>query len=92
MNRKVVAVVLAHAPTETWDCSACGALWPCEPARGELRELHADDPVELAVHMAHCLGRAAGVLAAEDPHHLYQRFISWTQPPALDSDHAAALR
>jgi hypothetical protein len=91
VNRRMPTIVLAHAPTETWDCSACDGNWPCKSARDELRELHADDPVELAVHMAHCLGRAAGVLAAQDPTRLYERFIGWTRPTPLDHDHAAAI-
>ncbi|GID51118.1 hypothetical protein Aca07nite_83930 [Actinoplanes capillaceus] len=68
-----------HQPDPaTYDCLACEKEWPCDPAR-EFLLLSTPDRVQLAIRMWTELEHAAGVLRAEPPSVLFERFLRWAR-------------
>ncbi|WP_348651117.1 hypothetical protein [Micromonospora sp. WMMD882] len=66
-----------------WLCRACGAEWPCAPARLALVARFGQDRVSLAVYLAVLMDRAYDDKAALNPApgpdvaELYRRFLGW---------------
>ncbi|GAB3843727.1 hypothetical protein GCM10029963_19200 [Micromonospora andamanensis] len=72
----------AHVPSRpTWRCQACGAAWPCSPAKLRLLAVYRDDKPALMVHLIELREEAAGQLAEsgsdEDAAGLHRRFTDW---------------
>jgi hypothetical protein len=66
-----------------WRCRACGAEWPCQPARLALLTEYRHDRAALLVHLA-TLMREAGAQLAQlgghaRPDGLTERFMSWAR-------------
>lgn len=71
---------LRHPPLRpSWDCATCGQPWACHPARVELAERYAGDPISLAVYVGMQLDHAAREMPNADPGDLYERFVAWTR-------------
>jgi hypothetical protein len=71
----------AHtARRPTWMCAVCpdDTPWPCPPARTQLAEAYADEPVALSVDIGEMLPVAAEEAGITDPAELYERFVAWT--------------
>ena len=67
-----------HQPCRpSWDCSACGKPWPCDPARETLAQRH--DRQGLAVHLADWMIEAARDMPSTAPGELFDRFMAWTR-------------
>jgi hypothetical protein len=72
-----VAVMREHAPARpTWECSACGAGWPCAPLRAAMPLVMA--PRQLRVIMYGALTDAARDMPGASPLALHERFLAWT--------------
>jgi len=70
-----------HAPTRPlFRCRACGALWPCQPARLSLLFLYRGDPQGLRMHLAHKLLAALADQPQMDALTLATRFLGWLSP------------
>ncbi|MFV2017893.1 flavin reductase [Micromonospora sp. LOL_023] len=70
-----------HEPARpTWSCTVCsdGTPWPCSPARTQLAEAYAGEPIALSVDIAELLSVAAEEAGITDPADLYERFVAWT--------------
>ncbi|MDG4768738.1 hypothetical protein [Solwaraspora sp. WMMD792] len=75
------AVEPAHTPHRpTWDCVVCpdGTPWPCSPARVQLAEAYASEPLALSVDIGEMLTVAAREAGITDPAELHERFVAWT--------------
>ncbi|SCE64599.1 hypothetical protein [Micromonospora mirobrigensis] len=73
------------AARPVWLCRACGAPWPCQPAKLGLRAEYAGDRVGLAVYLCGLLHEAvADRLRLRpdevDPAEFFARFVGWTRP------------
>ncbi|MFD1365008.1 hypothetical protein [Actinoplanes sichuanensis] len=67
-----------HTPERpSWDCLACGHLWPCDPAREELKADH--DLVQLAIYMWDRLEEAVRDLPPTPATEMFERFLKWTR-------------
>lgn len=72
-----------------WDCTVCGAPWPCGTARGKLLEEFGRSPSVLTIYMSAQMYDAfsdlvtAGHLA---PANLFERFIGWARKAAIVPD------
>nr|WP_145777716.1 flavin reductase [Micromonospora olivasterospora] len=66
-----------------WRCRACGAEWPCQPARLSLLVEYRDDRVALLVYLATLMNEAGDQLAqltAQPRVDLTDRFLTWARP------------
>jgi hypothetical protein len=72
-----------HDPARAvdWDCLACGKEWPCDPAREDLLATH--DVVQLRMVMWNALEEAVHILPPTPPEVLFERFLHWTERPAM---------
>ncbi|ROO51477.1 hypothetical protein EDC02_6355 [Micromonospora sp. Llam0] len=71
----------AHTPHRpSWTCAVCApdTPWPCPPARTQLAEAYAGEPIALSVDVGEMLTVAAGEAGITDPAELYERFVAWT--------------
>ncbi|SIS03672.1 flavin reductase [Micromonospora avicenniae] len=69
-----------HLPvTPAWTCGGCGADWPCQTRRCELRAEYQRAPVSLALYLAAQLVDAAQDLSHVPAGHLHHRFLGWTR-------------
>ncbi|MFY1695832.1 hypothetical protein [Solwaraspora sp. WMMA2101] len=72
---------VVHTPHRpSWMCAACpvDTPWPCPPARIQLAEAYAGEPIALSVDIGEMLPMAAEEAGVTDPAELYERFVSWT--------------
>ncbi|WP_433530757.1 flavin reductase [Micromonospora sp. CA-263727] len=72
----------AHLPSRpTWRCRACGAAWPCSPAKLRLLAEYRGNMTGLLVYLATLREEAAEQLAELDsgarPDDLNKRFTEW---------------
>ncbi|MFC6019419.1 hypothetical protein ACFP2T_24825 [Plantactinospora solaniradicis] len=68
----------AHTATRpAFRCRACGAPWPCQPARLSLLLAYRGDRIGLLVYLAGQLHRALHDLPNLDPAQLSTRFLGW---------------
>ncbi|TYC06499.1 flavin reductase [Micromonospora sp. WP24] len=72
-----MTIQLPVAPA--WTCGCCGADWPCQIRRRELRAEYDRAPVSLALYLAAQLVDAAEDLAHLSAGHLHYRFLGWTR-------------
>lgn len=69
---------LSHTPIRgAWTCATCDVPWPCESARGRLRDEYDGASVSLALYLAACMVEAADQLPATPSGELYRRFLGW---------------
>lgn len=77
-----------HLPLRsTWDCTTCGALWPCAGAKVDLAREYRSSSTSLSVYLAAQLYEAVDTLTAKGdatPADLYSRFLSWARPAHLN--------
>ncbi|BCJ59318.1 flavin reductase [Micromonospora endophytica] len=71
-----------HLPSRpTWRCHACGAPWPCGPAKARLLAEYRGNIPALMVYLVAQREEAAEQLAeltsAERPGELHRRFTDW---------------
>ncbi|GIJ81034.1 hypothetical protein Xph01_54660 [Micromonospora phaseoli] len=71
-----------HAPARpAWRCRACGAPWPCQPAKLRLLAEYADNTPSLMVYLVTLREEAAGQLADQtsvrQAGDLHRRFTDW---------------
>ncbi|SCL38426.1 hypothetical protein GA0074692_5007 [Micromonospora pallida] len=62
-----------------WRCRACGAPWPCQPAKLLLLDLYADDRLGLMVDLGVTMAAALPDLSHTE--NLLDRFVRWARPP-----------
>ncbi|WP_091100817.1 flavin reductase family protein [Micromonospora citrea] len=66
-----------------WRCRACGAPWPCQPARLALLARYRSDRPALMIYLGTLLTEAAGQLAQLNGHtppaDLHDRFLGWAR-------------
>lgn len=70
-----------HTPQRpVWTCAVCpvDTPWPCPPARVQLAEAYAGEPLALSVDLGGMLPLAAAEAGITDPRELYERFVAWT--------------
>jgi hypothetical protein len=68
----------AHTATRpAFRCRACGAPWPCQPARLSLLLAYRDNRIGLLVYLACQLHRALHDLPNSNPAQLSTRFLGW---------------
>ncbi|MGK5742017.1 hypothetical protein [Micromonospora sp. URMC 103] len=86
--RAAVTTSRSHLPLRPlWLCRACGAPWPCAPAKLALVREYAGSHVTLCLYLSSLLQDAATDLHLLDPHgapgpgQLYDRFIGWAAHP-----------
>ncbi|MFF4809867.1 flavin reductase [Micromonospora chersina] len=69
-----------HLPVKpAWACGDCGANWPCQTRRHELRAEYEAAPVSLALYLATQLVDATEDLREVPAGHLHRRFLGWTR-------------
>ncbi|MEU5526011.1 flavin reductase [Micromonospora chersina] len=69
-----------HVPVKpAWTCGGCGANWPCETRRRELRAEYDGALVSLALYLATQLVDATQDLTHVPAGHLHRRFLGWTR-------------
>ncbi|MEV4478238.1 flavin reductase [Micromonospora coxensis] len=73
-----------HEPMRPlWRCRACGAVWPCQPARLSLLVQYRHDRAGLLVYLATLMSEAAaqlGQLGGQvSPAELTERFLTWAR-------------
>ncbi len=69
-----------HLPVKpAWSCGGCGADWPCQTRRRELRAEYDRAPVSMALYLAAQLVDAAQDLAHVPAGNLHHRFLGWTR-------------
>ncbi|MEV6691346.1 flavin reductase [Micromonospora sp. NPDC051196] len=71
-----------HVPSRpAWRCRACGAPWPCQPAKLRLLAEYAGNMPSLMVYLVALREEAAEHLAelasATPPKNLHRRFTDW---------------
>lgn len=72
----------AHTPMRPqFRCRACGAPWPCQPARLALLFLYRGDRQGLRVHLAHKMLAALSDQPQQDALTLAARLFGWLPPP-----------
>ncbi|MEH0841596.1 flavin reductase [Micromonospora sp. CPCC 205711] len=76
--------VRPHVPMRPlWRCRACGAEWPCQPARLSMLVQYRDDRAALLVYLATLMSEAGDQLAQLGGHvrptDLTERFLSWAR-------------
>ncbi|MFG1951542.1 flavin reductase [Micromonospora sp. NPDC048830] len=73
-----------HLPMRPlWRCRACGAEWPCQPARLSLLVEYRDDRTALLIYLATLMAEAGDQLAqltAQPRVDLRDRFLTWARP------------
>ncbi|MEV0155385.1 flavin reductase [Micromonospora sp. NPDC050686] len=66
-----------------WRCRACGAEWPCQPARLALLVEYRADRTALLVYLSTLMAEAGGQLAQLNGHvvpaNLTERFLAWAR-------------
>ncbi|TDC41435.1 hypothetical protein [Micromonospora sp. KC213] len=72
------------AARPAWRCRACGAPWPCQPAKLHLRQEYAHDRAGLATYLCLLMQDAIGDElrlrpGRVDPAEYFARFIGWTR-------------
>ncbi|GAB3853778.1 hypothetical protein GCM10029963_45620 [Micromonospora andamanensis] len=72
----------AHIPARpSWRCHACGALWPCSPAKLRLLAEYKGNMPSLMVYLVTLREEAAEDLAeldsGERPANMHTRFTAW---------------
>lgn len=73
-----------HLPMRPlWRCRACGAEWPCQPARLALLVEYREDRTALLVYLSTLMAEAGAQLAQLNgnapPADLAERFLSWAR-------------
>ncbi|KAB1910713.1 flavin reductase [Micromonospora sp. AMSO31t] len=69
------------AARPSWRCRACGAPWPCSPARLALLGEYREDRIALLVYLGTLLCEATADLADRHaPQRLADRFVTWARP------------
>lgn len=65
-----------------WTCGGCppGTPWPCPPAKVELGEQYAGDPLGLSWHMAKIANLAATEIPSLGQREFRDRFLAWAEP------------
>ncbi|MEU3455984.1 hypothetical protein ABZ671_20670 [Micromonospora sp. NPDC006766] len=67
-----------HGPVlPVWSCGGCGAPWPCETRRKELRAEFEGARVSLAIYMGSYFVSAAEDLTWLPAGLLHRRFLGW---------------
>lgn len=67
-----------HMPTRpSWECAACGKVWPCEPRRHELLAEYDGALPALAMFMYGYFIDAMQDLPDWNEHQVYRRFLGW---------------
>jgi flavin reductase (DIM6/NTAB) family NADH-FMN oxidoreductase RutF len=61
----------------SWRCRACGAHWPCQPARLALLTEYRHDRTALMLYLGRLMAEAAGQLPRAGD--LHQRFLGWAR-------------
>ncbi|MFI7577188.1 flavin reductase [Micromonospora sp. NPDC049497] len=73
-----------------WRCRACGAQWPCPPARLALLVEYRHDRAALLVYLATLMHEAADQLGQLNGHShpagLTDRFLTWARPRGQDPE------
>ncbi|GAB1689424.1 hypothetical protein [Krasilnikovia sp. M28-CT-15] len=82
---------LTHTPLlPSYDCSCCGAPWPCGPAKVELFEEMRLNRIHVVLYLgAHLRGALDEAISDHDWSHvdnLYERFVGWTKRPPTQPD------
>ncbi|MGW4153417.1 flavin reductase [Micromonospora chersina] len=71
------------AARPSWRCRACGAPWPCSPARLALLGQYREDRIALLIYLGTLLCEATADLAdahgRNTPQRLTDRFITWAR-------------
>ncbi|WNM37229.1 flavin reductase [Micromonospora halotolerans] len=71
------------AARPSWRCRACGAPWPCSPARLALLGEYREDRIALLVHLGTLLCEATADLTdphgRDTPQRLADRFVNWAR-------------
>ncbi|MFF5173085.1 flavin reductase [Micromonospora sp. NPDC000089] len=71
-----------------WRCRACGAEWPCQPARLALLVEYRDDRTALLVYLGTLMQEAGDQLAQLNGHarpaDLVDRFLAWARARGAD--------
>lgn len=62
-----------------WDCSGCGAAWPCPNHRRCLLDRYAGKPAALGIYLSTQMTAAVPDLRHLPPEELYERFLGWLQ-------------
>jgi hypothetical protein len=71
---------IGHLPARpTWDCLACGRLWPCLTAREDLWDEYAQVPTALCMYLAACFMECCADQPGVSAERLYLRFLGWVQ-------------
>ncbi|MEU3453672.1 flavin reductase [Micromonospora sp. NPDC006766] len=78
-----------HVPMRPlWRCRACGAEWPCQPARLALLVEYRDERTALLVYLGTLMQEAGDQLAQIDGHvrppGLTDRFLTWARARGQD--------
>ncbi|MGW9195700.1 flavin reductase [Micromonospora chersina] len=69
-----------HLPVKpAWTCGGCGADWPCQTRRRELRAEYENSPVSLTLYLATQLVDATQDLPHVRAGRLHHRFLGWTR-------------
>ena len=74
-----------HLPMRPlWRCRACGAEWPCQPARLALLVEYRADRTALLVYLSTLMTEAGAQLSQLNghalPENLTERFLTWARP------------
>ncbi|WP_255510065.1 flavin reductase [Micromonospora sp. AP08] len=71
------------AARPSWRCRACGAPWPCSPARLALLGEYREDRIALLVYLGTLLCEATADLTdahgRNAPQRLADRFLTWAR-------------
>ncbi|NJP30474.1 flavin reductase [Micromonospora sp. HSS6-12] len=66
-----------------WRCRACGAHWPCQPARLALLVEYRHDRPALLIYLGTLMAEASAQLAQLNgnapPAGLHERFLAWAR-------------
>ena len=66
-----------------WRCRACGAEWPCQPARLALLVEYREDRIALLVYLSTLMAEAGAQLSQLNghavPENLTERFLTWAR-------------
>ncbi|MEN3610868.1 hypothetical protein AAH979_15075 [Plantactinospora sp. ZYX-F-223] len=73
-------------------CRACGARWPCQPARLTLLFMYRDDPHGLRLHLGRKLLTALADQPQSDAVTLAVRLLGWLPPTPAERAGATARR
>lgn len=83
-RREVSRPSRQHLPMRPlWRCRACGAEWPCQPARLSLLVEYREDRIALLVYLGTLMAEASAQLSQLNghaaPENLAERFLSWAR-------------